>query len=160
MTEEKFCEIIGLYRESVFRTAYCYTKNSSDSEDITQDVFLKLYTYTGTFGSDEHIKAWLLRCTVNRCKNLVKSYWYRFSQAIDENTENIPEQDRRDSILPLIMKLKPKLRTVLYMYYFEGYTVKEIAEIIGESRTVVTTRLSRGRKKLKELLIKEGYDEL
>ncbi len=160
MTEEKFGQIIELYRESVFRTAYCFTKSYADAEDISQEVFLKLYTYSGVFASDEHIKAWLLRCTVNLCKNLAKSYWYRFSQSIDETAEGIACPEEKESILPEIMKLKPKLRTALYMYYFEEYSVKELSELLGESKTVITTRLSRGRSKLKELLLKEGYYEL
>lgn len=159
MTEQEFSRLIGLYRETVFRVAYCYTKSYADSEDIAQEVFLKLYTSDENFEADENVRAWLITVTANRCKNLLKSYWYRFSLPLTEVKEQ-SYYEAEDNILPLMMKLKPKVRTVLYMYYYEEYPVKDIAAILGESKTAVTTRLMRGRRQLKDLLIKEGYHEL
>lgn len=154
MTESEFMRLIGLYRETVFRAAYCCLKSYSEAEDITQEVFLSLYTYSGNFNDDSHIKAWLLRVTVNKCRNLLKSCFKRLSVPLDE-AEDKAVCSEESSVLHLIMSLKPKLRTPLYMYYYEEYSVKEIAALLGEKETTITTRLSRGRKKLKELLIKE-----
>ena len=159
MTEQEFSRLIGLYRETVFRVAYCYTKSYADSEDISQEVFLKLYTSGETFEADENVRAWLITVTANRCKNLLKSYWYRFSLPLTEVKEQ-SYYEAEDNIMPIMMKLKPKIRTVLYMYYYEEYPVKDIAAILGESKTAVTTRRMRGRRQLKDLLIKEGYHDL
>lgn len=160
MTDNEFSRLIGLYRETVFRIAYCYTKSYADAEDIAQEVFLKLYTADECFEADKNVKAWLIRVTANRCKNLLKSYWYRFSEPITENTDRPMEIKEDGGVLTLIMKLKPKIRTVLYMYYYEEYSVKEIADLLGEKKTTITTRLMRGRRLLKDLLLKEGYYEL
>ena len=158
ITEQEFKRIIGLYSGTVFRTAMCYVKSKPDADDIMQDTFLKLYTYSGSFENDGHIKAWLIRVTANSCKNLLKSHWYRFSLPI-ESAENIPaEQADGDYLLSVIMKLGRKNRTVLYMHYFEGYSVKEIASLTGMTETAVTSQLYRGRNRLKQLLLKEGYD--
>ncbi len=160
MTEQEFSRLIGLYRETVFRVAYCYTKSYADSEDISQEVFLKLYTSEQHFEADANVKAWLITVTANRCKNLLKSRWYRLSEPLTEQADTPVFMEKEDFVLPILMTLKPKIRTVLYMYYYEEYSVKEICLLLGESKTAITTRLMRGRRQLKELLIKEGYDEL
>lgn len=159
MTESEFLEHVKRHRQTVFRAAYCQLKSYSEAEDIAQDVFLALYTYNGVFNDDSHVKAWLLRVTVNKCRNLLKSAFRRFSVPLDEaaDRENVTEGNE---LLNVVMTLKPKLRTPLYMYYYEEYSVKEIAELLGEKETTITTRLSRGRQKLKELLTKEDKNEL
>ena len=161
MTEQEFSRLAGLYRTSVYRAAYCYTKNSADAEDITQEAFLKLFTSEIGFETDEKSKAWLIRTAINRCKDFRKSLRFRFTVQEEEAAEAACTDKRtEDSLLPIVMKLKPKSRCVLYMYYYEEYSVKEIAELLGEKKTTVTTRLMRARKQLKELLLKEGYYEL
>ena len=161
MTEQEFSRLAGLYRTSVYRAAYCYTKNSADAEDITQEAFLKLFTSGIGFETDEKSKAWLIRTAINRCKDFRKSLRFRFTVQEEEAAETACTDKRtEDSLLPIVMKLKPKSRCVLYMYYYEEYSVKEIAELLGEKKTTVTTRLMRARKQLKELLLKEGYYEL
>ena len=159
MTEQEFSRLISLYRETVFRTAFCYTKSYADSEDISQEAFLKLYISEQHFEADENIKAWLITVTANLCKNLLKSRWYRLSEPFTEQADIPVFMKKTDDVLPLLMTLKPKFRTVLYMYYYEEYSVKEICSLLGESKTAVTTRLMRGRRQLRELLIKEGYNE-
>lgn len=160
MDGQELTRLAELYSGLVFRVAYCYVKNCADADDIMQDVFLALYTYKKDFRDDEHIRAWLIRVTSNRCKNLLSSYRYRMSMPL-EMAENIPASEQKhDDLLPVIMKLDQKYRIVLYMYYYEEYSVNDIAEALGIKQTAVTTRLSRGRKLLKELLIKEGYHGL
>ncbi len=159
MTEGDFMELVKQYRHTVFRAAYCRLKSYSEAEDITQEVFLALYTYEGCFNDDSHIKAWLLRVTVNKCRNLLKSAFRRFVVPLDEAADKAAFAEENE-LLNVVMTLKPKLRTPLYMYYYEEYSVKEIAELLGEKETTITTRLSRGRQKLKELLTKEEKDEL
>lgn len=159
MTEGDFMELVKQYRHTVFRAAYCQLKSYSEAEDITQEVFLALYTYEGCFNDDSHIKAWLLRVTVNKCRNLLKSAFRRFVVPLDEAADKAAFAEENE-LLNVVMTLKPKLRTPLYMYYYEEYSVKEIAELLGEKETTITTRLSRGRQKLKALLTKEEKDEL
>ena len=74
---------LNMYRNNVFTAALCYVKKTADAEDIMQDVFFGLFTYEGSFNDDEHVKAWLIRCTVNRCTDLLRSHWYRFSVPLD-----------------------------------------------------------------------------
>ncbi len=162
MQELELTRYVELYKNTVYHIALCYTKNHADAEDITQEAFLKLYVSEKTFGGDEHVKAWLINVTANSCKNLLKSGWRRFSEPL-ENAESVTAEQKESApeLMPLLMKLKPETRTVMYMYYYEEYSVKEIAEILRKTQSVVTSRLSRGRKQLKRLLTEEGYaDEL
>ncbi len=158
MTAEELERYMRLYYRNVYSAALCYCKNPSDADDITQDVFFKLYTYSGTFTGDEHVKAWLLRCAVNRSINLIHSHWYRFSGPLDEANESISETaaDEGGELLALIMKLERKNRTALYLYYYEHYTISEISRITGASETAVRSRLARGRKQLRKLI--ESYN--
>lgn len=163
MSEAEFERLIGLYSGTVYRTAYCRTGSAADAEDIMQEAFLRLYTSELAFENDEHIKAWLIKTAANLGKNLMKSGWYRLSEPITAKTEERPAKEtksREEGILPLILKLKPKNRLALYMHYYEGYSVREIAAVLGEKESAVTSRLLRARKQLKALIIKEGIYEL
>ena len=156
MTEQEFSRLAGLYRTSVYRAAYCYTKNSADAEDITQEAFLKLFTSEIGFETDEKAKAWLIRTAINRCKDLRKSLRFRFTvQEEEAATAACTDKRTEDSLLPIVMRLKPKSRCVLYMYYYEEYSVNEIAELLGETKMTVTTRLMRARKQLTGIKIND-----
>lgn len=159
MDEQELTRLAEKFSGTVYRAAYCCLHNSADADDITQDTFLALYTSDVEFTADEHIKAWLIRVALNRCRNLLRSFRHRTTVPLDEAGELPAEPQRHASLLPVIMKLKPKYRVVLYMFYYEDMPVRQIAEILGEKPTAVTTRLARARQQLKQLLIKEGYDE-
>ncbi len=159
MDAQELTEHIQRYSGLVYRIAFCYLRNQADADDILQDVFLELFTYNKTFHDEEHIRAWLIRVTVNKCKNLLNSFRYRMSLPI-ESAENIPsEQEPQNDLLPIILRLPPKYRIVMYMFYYEDQPVAKIAQMLDIKPSAVTTRLSRGRNLLKELLIKEGHDE-
>ena len=160
MTGNEFEQYVRLYLNSVYTTALYYLKNSNDAEDVAQNVFLRLYTYTGSFNDDGHLKAWLLRCAINESKNLLHSHWYRFSQPLDAAadvpaSENIAEDDE---MLHILNKLSRNNRVVLYMYYYEGYSCAEIGEIVGISEKAASARLRRGRQQLKKL-IEDGKEQ-
>ena len=160
ITAQEFEYYVSTFSGAVFRTAMCYTKNKADADDIMQEVFLKLYTADTYFENDKHAKAWLIKVTANMCRNMLKNPWKKLIQPI-EAAENMPAESKRKSgLVDIIMKMKSKNRIVLYMHYFEGYTTREIAEILGIKENAVTSQLYRGRKQLKDLLLKEGYDEL
>ncbi len=145
---------ITLYHGAVYRLALSYVKNCADAEDITQEAFLRLYKFEGNFQADENCKAWLIRVTVNLSKNLLKSGWFTKRTELDENIPCKENEDR--GVFESVMSLPPKYRVVIHLYYYEGYSVKEIADILGVSGSNITTRLARGREKLKEMLQKEG----
>lgn len=159
MTDTEFTRLVGLLRDNIFRIAFCYMKSYADADDVTQDAFLKLYRYDGGFATDADAKAWLIRVAINRSKDLLKSRWYRLSEPIDEEAAASDLYAGEDGgLLAAVMKIKPKNRTVLYMHYYEEYSVREIAELLHITESAVTTRLMRGRGQLRDLLIKEGYD--
>lgn len=157
MESDKLADYIAKYHGTLFRLAYSYLKNIHDSEDITQEAFLRLYCSEIHFETDENVKAWLIRVTINLCKDALKSVWFK---GRSELSDNIPYENKSESvIMDCIRRLKPEYRGIILLYYYEGYSTKEIAEICRISRTLATTRLSRARKKLKNLLLKEGYYE-
>ncbi len=138
------------FHGAVFRLAYSYTRNRHDSEDISQEAFLRLYLSEKDFPTDGDVKAWLMRVTVNLCKDMLKSKWRRDRE---ELSEDIPCESVEESLLAdCVKRLEPKYSAVIHLFYYEGYSVKEIAEISRISATTVTTRLSRARKQLKKML--------
>ncbi len=164
MTDSEFEHYVELDLTKVYTTAMCYLKNRYDAEDVTQNVFLKLYTHTGSFNGEEHITAWLLRCTINECKNLLHSRWYRFSAPLEAVGEiyHDGQSDEKNGLLHVLRKLGKNNRIVLYLYYYEEYSCSEISEIVGISEDAVSARLRRGRKQLKKLIENEkglNYDE-
>lgn len=159
MTENELNRIIMLFGNNVFQTAFCYMKSYADAEDIREEAFIKLYLSGKSFEADEHIKAWLLRVTANLCKDRLRSFWYKRILPLESAMDMGAEEKPQDSFITYLFLLKPDYRIALYMHYYEGYTAKEIAEITGSKENTVLSRLSRGRKQLKDILLKEGYDE-
>ena len=156
MTHEQLSADVAAYRSTVYRLAFGCTGNRFDADDVAQEVFIRLYKYKKTFNDEEHKKALLLRVTVNLCKNLQKSAWLRKRTELDEN---IPADDcfrESENILgDYILMLKPNYRAIIYLYYYEGYSVSEIAELLNISISAVTTRLNRARNRIKAQLIDE-----
>lgn len=157
MTDSELERHMRLYYRSVYSMALCCCKNPSDAYDISQDVFLKLFTYTGTFNDDEHVKAWLLRCAINKSRNILRSHWNRYSQPLENAAEMSydPFVEKSGRLAPFLNKISRNNRTALYLHYYEGYSVKEIARITGAGEAAVRSRLLRGRNKLKKLLENE-----
>ena len=149
-------ELFHLYKDDVYRLAVSYTHSIQDAEDVCQTVFLKLMEQSGITPGKE--KAWLMQVTANQCRSLLRSVWRKRTEPLDEEAEEIlSEQPVLQGIWESIRKLKPKYRIVVYLFYYEGYTVKEIADILHISGTAVTTRLSRARQVLEAELREEVY---
>ncbi len=147
------------FGDTVLRAAFACCGSYSEAEDITQDTFLLLHAKPQSFTDDEHLKAWLLSVAVNKCKNLRRSF--RFSRTDSLETQDYPsasyEMNTEDnSVLSEIRSLPEKYASVIYLYYYEGYNTREIAEIQGKSENTVCSLLRRGREKLKMELEKEG----
>jgi RNA polymerase sigma-70 factor (ECF subfamily) len=156
MMEEQFLVKLNTYKNMVYRLAIAYLKNVQDAEDTTQDVFMKLYRQDIKGFSAEQEKAWLIRVTINACKDILKSAWRRRTTPLDENVA-FCETEQSD-LFYAVMALSLKYRMVIHLYYYEDYPVKEIADILHIKETTVQTRLMRARRKLQEILEKENHD--
>ena len=154
MDRERIKELLKQYGDDVFRLAMSYLRNRADAEDITQNVFLAALSTRYDPLPDKE-KTWLLTCTANACKDHLKSFWRK---NVGELDETIVFADKTDQMLyDAVMKLPPKYRAVIHLYYFEGYDQNEIGEILHLTRTTVQTRMSRAREMLKkELTCDEG----
>ena len=141
------------FTDTVYRVACHNTVTFADAEDITQDVFMKLIEKKRSFESEEHLKAWLIRVTLNLCRNL-----NRKSGRISVLDENIPTEDKDTDILLCVKSLPENYRNAIYLHYYEGYTAAEIAEITGGKQNTVLSYLSRGREMLKKQL-SGGFDD-
>ena len=146
------------YGNTVLRAAFAFCGSYAESEDIVQDVFLSLHTSPKTFNDDEHLKAWLLRVTINKCKNLKRSFRFSRTCSIDEleQSEAIYEISTEGRELRRqISELPRKYAEVIFLHYYEGFSIKEIAEILEKNENTVGSLLKRGREKLRAELEKE-----
>ncbi len=144
----------------VYRLSFTYMKNQADAEDVTQETFLRLYHQRGGFESEEHVRRWLLRVAINLSKDQLKSHWKQRRQELDENmfeTGSGRQNDQKE-IWQEVAALPEKYRLVLYLYYYEGYSVREIGQMLRCSISAVKMRLKRGRKLL-QLELEPGIEE-
>ena len=144
-----FIELAGRYKDTVFRVALNALGSPADADDIVQEALFRLLERSEPFENEAHVKYWLIRVTLNLCKNALRSPWRRLAPL--EAAEEVPVFDRPEQgeLYAEVMALPEKYRTVLYLFYYEGYSVREIAEILSIRVTAVTSRLSRARQKLK-----------
>jgi len=148
-------EIYRRHFDMVYRISYSYLKNPSDTEDATADVFAKLMQKNITFQNAEHEKAWLIRTAINICKNHL-NHWWRSRADIDEY-ENLPCDDpfHIDETLKIVMELPTRCKDVIYLYYYEGYTSEEVAEILKRPHSTIRNHLHEARNKLRGVLENE-----
>lgn len=144
-------EALEKYSDMVIRIAYQNVKNQSDAEDIAQEAFLKLIKLWPKFENHEHEKAWLIRVTINLCKNHLKTAWHRKTVAINDNCYSLSSEE--NEVLEVVMQLPVKFRNVIYLYYYEDYSVKQIADILERSENTICSWLFRARKALKTKLV-------
>lgn len=138
--------VFDKYSNTVYRLAYARVGNRYDAEDILQTVFLKLCKANISFGDEEHLKAWLLRVTVNNSNNLLKSAYWCLTDALDSNI-TAPTHEVSE-VYTAVAKLPLKYRTVVHLHYYEGYSCAEIADIVGSNESTIKTRLKRARERL------------
>ena len=143
--------LFNRYRDDVYRLAVNYTHNPQEAEDVCQTVFLKLVEQGELTPGKE--KAWLMQVTANECRSLLRSGWWKRTAPLDDTVP--APQTQEDETIQAVMALPPKYRMVIYLRYYENYTTTEIAQLLKISQSTVTTRLSRGRERLK-ILLKEG----
>lgn len=141
------------YADMVRRICFLHLKNRYDTEDVFQNVYMKYMLYEGAFESSEHEKAWFVRVTINACKDLLRYFSRRKWVPLDVIAEEREAFDDTDEgVLEVVLKLPEKYRSVIYLYYFEGYSATEIAGILGRKENTIYTRLARAKALLREQL--------
>lgn len=147
-------ETVSRYRNTVYKIAYVQCRSEADAEDVFQEVFLKLLTYRGEFSGEEHLKAWLIRVTVNCCRLLRRSPWHNRKAELTENAASaeIDEDCGSDgaAVIAAVKSLPEKYRPVVMMYYYEEMSCGEIGAALGLNEATVRTRLRRARERLRE----------
>ncbi len=148
------------YKDNIFAIGFNYFKNSIEADDVVQETFLKLARSGKDFENEEHLRNWLIRVAVNECKRVSLSSWIKKKVSLEEYSGQIDFETQEESrVFTAVMSLPKKYRQVIHLYYYEDYCTAEIADILGISRTAVTTRLLRGREKLKQDLLEVWKDE-
>ena len=153
-------ELIERYQKNLYAAAFNICKNQMDAEDVVQETFVQYYTTKKEFESEQHIRAWLLRVAINKAKNLTVTFWKKHKCSLEDYRETLtfPDPQSRD-LFEEVMKLSEKYRIVIHLFYYEDYSVREIADILKLSESNVKVRLSRGRAMLKSSLKEEWEDD-
>ena len=145
-----FDDIYLKYKDDVFRLIYSYTLNFSDAEDILQQTFIKLYKNINKFNKTNiEVKKWLFRVAINNSKNYLNSFWKKNS-FVPEDINIFGEYSKGDDLFDFISHVPKKYRISLYLYYYEGYSIKEISKLLKVSESAIKLRLKRGKEKLKQ----------
>ncbi len=147
--EKEFSTTYDMYADMLYKIAYLHTNSKEESEDILQEVFIKLLYKSPAFADSEHKKAWLIRTTVNACKDFLKSSRHKNLPLNDEILGEDFENDKKLDVRQKLLKLDSKYKTVIFLYYYEDYTVEMIASTLSLSKSAVKMRLKRGRELLK-----------
>ena len=151
--------LVYTYSDLILRLSYTYLKSTHDAEDICQTVFLKLLTSGQTFDSPAHEKAWIIRTTANACKDVLRNTFRRRTVALEAAATTAAPEAPDSAVLEAVMTLPENYREAVYLHYYEGYSVREIAGLLGRSEAAVTAHLSRGRHKLRTTLGGEYYEQ-
>lgn len=152
-SEEEAARAIERYGDMVRRLCLVHLKNPADTEDIFQNVFLKYVLSPVVFESPEHEKAWLIRVTINACKDLVKSFFRSRTVPLEELLDQpAPLSEEHREVLEAVLALPRKYRDAVYLHYYEGYTAAEIGKLLGKNTNTVYTLLTRAREQLRKTL--------
>lgn len=148
-TDEYIVECVRAHSNSMLRAAYAILRSTADAEDAVQEAFIRLMTKAPQFCDREHEKAWLLRVVINISRNMLKS------SLRNRPSEELPQSyttDEGKDLLSAVLSLPERYRTPIHLYYYEGYSIKEISHILKTPPATVGTQLARGRAILKEML--------
>ena len=152
-TEQETSRAIELYSDMIRRICLLHLKNHADTEDVFQEVFLKYVLRGAVFESVEHERAWLIRVTVNSCKDLLKSLFRRKTVSLEVLSEEAASiSSEQHATLEAVLALPEKYKDVIYLHYYEGYNAREIGRILKKKENTVYSLLSRGRELLRQEL--------
>ena len=155
--------LVAQYQGAVLRTCYLYLCDRSQAEDAVQETFLKVYRNLDRFRGESSEKTWILKIAMRTCYDMNHSGWSRFfnrritPEMLPE--ASVPFTERDDALTQAVMRLPEKLRRVIILYYYQGLSVREIAETLGITQPSVSSRMKRGREKLKAALEGREIDE-
>lgn len=149
LTEEDFSRLYEKYKNTVFSVIYNYVKNVDDALELQQEVFIKFLRQNKDFETDEHIKAWLIRVSINQSINFIRDNKKHIHENLKENEDSILDTESF-SVMPYILELPEKYRIPIHLFYYEEYSVKEIASVLKMPLSTVKIRLKRGRELLKK----------
>ena len=160
MDKARFTAAVRRYQNMVYRTALHALGSPQDADDAAQEVFLRLFRHKEPFEGEEHLWRWLLRVTVNYCRDVLKSPWRRRRVSWEELPETPAfDKPQQAALYREVMALPEKYRMVLDLFYYEELSVREIGGLLGVEASTVTTRLARARRRLKERLGEDWQDE-
>lgn len=159
MDERRAEEWVERYGDTILRIGCTWLNSRADAQDLCQIVLVKLWEQQRTFPDLGQEKAWVIRVAINECKNWKQTAWFRRVVPLEEGLHLTAQGpgEGEDRILPLVQSLPLKYRQVIYLRYYEEYEVQEIAALLGVKPNLVSTRLTRARAKLKEMLKEDGY---
>lgn len=156
--ELRWNDLVEEYQTMLYRIAFSNMRNRADAEDAVQEAFLRYMKDEKPILSKEHEKAWLIRTTIHICMDILKSSWHQKTVGLDESliaeTKNIylPYQIKDDRTLDAVLKLPVHYRNPIYLFYYEDYSIQEIAGVLNEKEGTIKTRLRRGREEVKKIL--------
>ena len=150
MTESTFTAAAEQYLDMVYRIALNWFRNPADAEDAAQTAMLKLWQADTDFSDQEHLRRWLARVAVNECKRLLRSPWRRRTGPLEEVLETASlDTPAQSELFQQVMALPPRYRAAIYLHYYEGYSVREIASVMNANLSTVQTWLMRARGQLR-----------
>lgn len=145
---ESLRRVLRTYSQSLIKIAFAYLKNVADAEEAAQEVFLAYLQKRPVFDNGEHEKAWFIRSTINKSKNMLKAGWFRSRNPVPEDLSYLPKEE--NEVLQAVLALDDKYRLPIHLHYYEGYSIQEIAAILQAKPATVGTWLARGRMLLRE----------
>lgn len=151
-TDREIAEIYERNKKTVYRVCFAYMKNTADTEDAVQDTFFQLIKTGTAFESEGHEKAWLIRTATNICKNVLRHWWRKRENLEDNNNLQGNENFEIDNVFNVVMGLPDKYKTVVYLYYYEGYDSVEISKILNKPQSTIRNHLHEARSVLREKL--------
>lgn len=158
-TDKEIAEIYSRHVKTIYRVCFTYMKNSADTEDIVQETFVKLIKSGGVFENEEHEKAWLIRTATNLCKDNLRHWWRKRENLEDyENTQGT-DNFQVDNTLEAVMSLPDKYKTVVYLYYYDGYNSVEISSILSKPQSTIRNYLHEARNILRTKLGSDFNEE-
>lgn len=149
--------LVNKYADMVLRLALTHLGNLVDAQDVCQEVYIKLFKHQRPFEDEEHEKAWIIRVTINRCKDVIRSPWKKWFSLVEEIPLPIGHTESME-VVPFVLKLPRKYRMVIYLYYYEGYKTAEIAELLNCNEGTIRTQLKRAKELLKAKMV-GGLDD-
>ena len=152
--------LVERWGDSLFRAAFAICRNPQDAEDVVQETLLAYYRSDKEFDSDEHIRAWLIRVALNKAKNATVCFWRRNRRSLEDYMDSLTfEADSDRELLDAVLRLPERYRIALHLFYYEDYSIKEIAALLKLSEGAVKSRLSRARGMLRRQLTEGWQDE-